>query len=149
MPVLLVRHAKAGSRHQWHDDDDLRPLSAKGQRQAKGLIALLSPFEPRRIMSSPSVRCVQTVEPLAEALGLTVEVADELMEGRGQDAVGFAGKLLGEHVVLCTHGDVIPAILDALVPDLPDPLPCAKGSTWVLEPVAGTKVQASHLPPTS
>src|SRR5262249_55413614 len=64
-PVYLVRHAKAGSREQWRADDDLRPLTTKGWRQAEGLVEAFADRPLASILSSPAVRCVQTVEPLA------------------------------------------------------------------------------------
>jgi phosphohistidine phosphatase SixA len=147
-PLLLIRHAKAGARHQWHGDDGLRPLSGKGQRQAKGLVKALSPFKPEQILSSPSVRCGQTVQPLAEALGLAIDETDDLLEGNIEEGIRLARKLLGSSAALCTHGDIIPAILETLVPGLPEPLLCAKGSTWILER-GNREVHARYIPPTS
>ncbi len=73
--ILLVRHAKAGSRSRWHGDDDLRPLTPAGRRQADELSSLLRLFGPTRVHSASPVRCRQTVEPLAAALG--TDVVDE------------------------------------------------------------------------
>ena len=67
-----------------------------------------APFGVRRVVSSPYVRCVQTVEPLAAALGLEVEQDDRLEEGAGAAA---ADLLSEDGVVCCTHGDVVEAIL--------------------------------------
>ncbi len=101
---ILVRHASAGDRHAWADDDRLRPLDAKGLRQAAEIAAQLRSEDIRRVVSSPYVRCVQTVEPLAAELGLEVEIDDRLAEGAG----GAARPLLAEDgAVACTHGDVI------------------------------------------
>ena len=70
---------------------------------------LLRPLDVRRVVSSPYVRCVETVEPLAAALGVPVEEDDRLAEGAG----GSARELLGEDgVVWCTHGDVVEALVD-------------------------------------
>lgn len=101
---FLVRHASAGERDEWADDDRLRPLDDQGRRQAAELAAVLSSRDVRRVVASPYVRCVQTVEPLAAALGLDVEVDDRLAEG-----AGLAAQVLLEEggVVACTHGDVI------------------------------------------
>ncbi|MGH2977341.1 MAG: SixA phosphatase family protein [Gaiellaceae bacterium] len=84
---VLVRHASAGDRRDWAGDDRLRPLDARGRRQSAALVELLRPLEPRRIVSSPYVRCVQTVEPLAAALGRPVEQDDRLAEGAGRAAL--------------------------------------------------------------
>ena len=79
--LLLIRHAHAGDRARWRGPDDQRPLSEKGWRQARGLVPLLSDDGLARIRSSPSLRCVQTVLPLAEARGLQVEEDPRLHEG--------------------------------------------------------------------
>jgi phosphohistidine phosphatase SixA len=105
---VLLRHASAGHRLDWEHDDHLRPLDARGRRQSTDLVELLRPFGVRRILSSSYVRCVQTVEPLAAALGLEVELDERLKEGEG----GAAAELLREDgVVCCTHGDIVEALL--------------------------------------
>ena len=60
VPLLLVRHARAGNRSKWRGDDRLRPLTRKGTRQAEGLVGLLDQLGPERILSSPFVR--QTID---------------------------------------------------------------------------------------
>jgi phosphohistidine phosphatase SixA len=105
---VLLRHASAGHRLDWEHDDHLRPLDARGRQQSTDLVELLRPFGARRILSSSYVRCVQTVEPLAAALGLEVELDERLKEGEG----GAAAELLREDgVVCCTHGDIVEALL--------------------------------------
>jgi 8-oxo-dGTP diphosphatase len=151
VPLLLVRHAHAGSRKDWHGEDRKRPLSAKGQAQATGLIEMLQPWSPQRVLSSPFRRCVQTVEPLASHSGLEVEPVEGLAEGAGPDAVALVRSLGDDKVALCTHGDVIPEVLVALADedrmDLGPRPRQAKGSVWVLESVAGHFVRATYLPP--
>lgn len=108
MTSVLLRHASAGHRLDWKHDDHLRPLDARGLRQSADLVELLRPFAVRRIVSSPYVRCVQTVEPLAAALGLPVEQDDRLEEGAG---AASAALLREDGVVCCTHGDIVEALL--------------------------------------
>lgn len=108
MTSILLRHASAGHRHDFEHDDHLRPIDARGRRQAEDLVELLRPFEVRRVLSSHYVRCVQTVEPLAEALGLEVELDDRLKEGEG---AGAAPLLKEDGVLCCTHGDIVEALL--------------------------------------
>ena len=108
MTSVLLRHASAGHRLDWEHDDHLRPLDARGLRQSADLVELLRPFAVRRIVSSPYVRCVQTVEPLAAALGLQVEQDDRLEEGAG---AASAALLREDGVVCCTHGDIVEALL--------------------------------------
>jgi phosphohistidine phosphatase SixA len=106
--VFLVRHGSAGKRSKWEGDDRLRPLDEKGRAQAQGLVALLGERGVERILTSPYVRCRETVEPLADALGLPVEERDELAEGASrQTALALVAELAGEPAVLCTHGDVV------------------------------------------
>ena len=131
--ILLVRHAKAGDREKWDAPDDLRPLTAKGEAQAQALVDLLAGYEIDRVLSSPYLRCTQTVAPLAAARGLAVEPCDDLAEGEGEAGVALAHGLLGEprYTVLCSHGDVVEEVLDALGVRRDDYT--RKGATWVLE----------------
>lgn len=117
MTLLIVRHAHAGQRRAWDGDDTTRPLSDLGQRQAKALVNLLAPHQPRTILTSPTVRCRQTVEPLGDKLDVVVEDDDRLFEGAGRSAIQ---SLLDDvarkrTTVLSSHGDVIPALLHELV----------------------------------
>ncbi len=149
--LLLIRHANAGSRKDWSGDDRLRPLSTKGRRQARTLVDQLEPWAPSRVLSSPYRRCMETVKPLADDLGLKVEGVDELAEGAGRRSVELVRSLHDTHVALCTHGDVIPEILVALADedrlDLGPAPRQAKGSTWVLLSHNGRFVEARYLPP--
>ncbi|MGH9124956.1 MAG: SixA phosphatase family protein [Acidimicrobiales bacterium] len=153
MTVLLIRHGHAGRRKEWSGDDKLRPLSAKGRRQARALIVQLEPWVPSRVLSSPYRRCVDTVRPLAEDLGLKVEEVDELAEGASIAAVELVRSLHDSHVALCTHGDVIPEILVTLADedrlDLGPAPRQAKGSTWVLQSLWGRFLEATYVPPHS
>ena len=108
MTSILLRHARAGERAEWEGDDRLRPLDEKGRRQAVEIVPELRRLGARRVVSSPYVRCVETVEPLADALGVTVEQDDRLAEGAGKAARAL---LEEDGVVACTHGDVVEALL--------------------------------------
>ncbi len=151
MTWLLVRHARAGARKGWDGPDIERPLSKKGRRQVDGLVAMLRPFGATRILSSPYVRCIQTVEPLAEKRSLEVEVRSELAEGAPiDDAIALLRHMAGTNAVFCTHGDIIPAVLDTLADkdrvELPENYDCAKGSVWVIEEGEGRALSARYLP---
>src|SRR5258708_5758356 len=90
MAIYLVRHGKAGSRHDWKGPDDERPLSKRGRRQAEALVDVLADRGIEQVFSSPSLRCVETVRPLADKLGLGVELRPELAEGTAEaDIAGF------------------------------------------------------------
>jgi 8-oxo-dGTP diphosphatase len=153
VPVLLIRHAHAGSRKDWAGDDMDRPLSSKGRRQADALVGALEVFAPQRVLSSPYVRCVETVTPLATSLGLPIEPVEALAEGSGLEAVRLVRSLADDKVALCTHGDVIPEVLVALADE--DRLDLglrprqAKGSVWVLEAHGHIFARATYLAPTA
>jgi broad specificity phosphatase PhoE len=150
--VYLVRHAKALDRSTWSEPDHLRPLSKTGYRQAAALPGHFGAVPFQQILSSPLVRCTQTMAPLAEALGLDVEDADELAEGgSGSDALELVLAVAESGpVAACTHGDVLLdalATLRALDVSLPGPLECKKGSTWVLEVEGGSFRKGTYLRP--
>jgi 8-oxo-dGTP diphosphatase len=122
--VYLLRHARAGSRADWAGDDRLRPLDARGRRQADALVIQLAGWELTRILSSPYVRCVETVVPLAEARGLTVEPVDALAEGAGSGAALDLLRGGTAPVAACVHGDLVEDLLGAKL---------KKGATAVLD----------------
>lgn len=149
MTVYVLRHAKAGSRRNWSGDDQQRPLSKPGRRQADTIADGLAGAGITRIVSSPFTRCVQSVEPLAARLGLTVDVSDALAEGAPMaEAVELLDKLAREDAVLCSHGDVIGELLMHLADHgvRLDDFRLEKGSTWVLDCDDGRVVAASYRP---
>lgn len=154
--VHLVRHAAAGSRSKWEGPDLERPLTATGRRQARALADRLGPRVPDRLLSSPYVRCVQTVEPLGDRLGLDVQHAAFLEEGSdGDGMLDFVAELPGAELVMVSHGDVIPEIIDRLrdrgVPltsnDPKGRLDYKKGSDWILTTRHGRVTAATYEPP--
>lgn len=106
MNVVLLRHACAGKRDEWAGDDRLRPLDERGRSQALALVVELRALGIKRALSSPYVRCVETVEPL----GLPVELDERLAEGASRDDANALLQSL-EDAVACTHGDVIELVL--------------------------------------
>jgi 8-oxo-(d)GTP phosphatase len=138
MPLLVVRHARAGKRREWQGDDRLRPLDEKGRRQAAGLVGLLARFDIARITSSSHLRCTQTVEPLSEQRGLPIEERRELEEGASLDETLALLRELGDEAVLCTHGDVLENLFGE---------ERKKGSTCLAELRDGEPVVLEYLPP--
>jgi 8-oxo-dGTP diphosphatase len=111
--MLLVRHGSAGDRAFWEGDDRERPLDEKGVRQAELLVDLLAPYAIERILSSPAVRCLQTVEPLAKARGLSIEPRDELGEELQTSAgAELVRSLADADVAICGHGGLEGALRD-------------------------------------
>ena len=150
-PLYVIRHAKAGSRREWRGSDDRRPLSEPGREQAAGLVGTFAGLDVEAIISSSSLRCIQTVEPLAAARGLSVQTDPVLAEGADPAAaLRFAERHTERPVVLCSHGDVIQGLLQQLqevgVPFGPDPK-LQKGSTWVLLRGRDRWKEARYIPP--
>lgn len=144
--VFIVRHASAGDRDRWGGDDTLRPLDKKGRRQAVGLVGQLPGRGP--VISSPYVRCVETVRPLAEARGVELETTHDLAEGTGLKVLDLI-RSAADGAALCTHGDVLVDLLGVLHRQgvAPGSAKAAKGSTWALE-VDGDRITgASYLAP--
>ena len=138
MTIYLVRHAKAGHRSTWSGPgpDSQRPLSKPGRQQARDLVKRLGAVGATTLLSSPSLRCVQTLEPLAEATGLPIGIDDRLDEGAPYEPVLELLAGLADGAVLCSHGDVIPETIDALVRrglDVRSPADWRKTTVWVLE----------------
>jgi broad specificity phosphatase PhoE len=151
MPLVVVRHAQAGRRSAYKGDDRLRPLTERGRARAEALVPLLSVYRPQRILSSPFVRCCETVQPVAEALGLGVESLDELAEGHGSEAVRLMQTMAGESAVLCTHGDVATALLEDLegqsapAPAGRSTLRLQKGEFWVIQSTGTSLAIVEHV----
>jgi phosphohistidine phosphatase SixA len=149
--LFVVRHADAGSRHAHDGSDDERELTTRGWKQAEGLCDQLADAGITRLLASPSLRCVQTLEPLATKLGLVVEPDQRLAEGNGAGgALELADELRAEPAVLCSHGDVIPDLLDALLrrgTRLEDDLRWQKASTWVFTWHGDELATGAYRPP--
>ncbi len=154
--IHLVRHAKAGDRSGWSGPDHLRPLTEAGQRQARALIDQFANAHFGRIVSSPYVRCLETVVPISAAHMLPIEPHEALAEGAPiADTLHLLAECSVAGAVWCSHGDIIPNLLGHLAATtklLLDPdLRCAKGSTWSLEIDARGHVTTAtyRAPPTA
>jgi phosphohistidine phosphatase SixA len=149
MAIYVVRHAKAGDRAEWEGDDRLRPLTKSGRRQAEELAAWLKKEPIDAILSSPYVRCVQTVEPLADQHKLPIQPRKDLEEGSGGDSLlRMVSEFKGRNIVLCTHGDLVEEFLEQLIEKGLVPRGRAnleKGSTWVVEEAAGKITGARYV----
>ncbi len=106
MSLILLRHASAGKREEWYGGDRLRPLDERGRAQAAALGELLRARGVEHVVSSPYVRCTQTVAPL----GLEIIPDERLAEGAPVEATLTLLREL-DNAVACTHGDVIDAVL--------------------------------------
>jgi 8-oxo-(d)GTP phosphatase len=156
--VVLVRHGRAGQREAYPGDDRLRPLDAKGSRQAAGLARELRVFGPSQVLSAPFTRCEDTVAPLAEFLGLKIDIEPLLGEDTYRDDPAGARQLLvqlataqpdGGAVVACSQGGVIPGVVKSLAgrSDVPTgSVGTPKGAYWYLCFDGRRLVQADPYP---
>jgi len=149
--IHVIRHAHAGSRRQWNGDDRQRPLSPRGRHEAERLAEFFGTVEPlTALLSSPYLRCIQTLEPVAAELGLEITVADWLAEGTAPEQVLGELRDLDPFVALCSHGDVIGDLVGHLASrGLPmnGPLRWAKASVWHLDVAGGRVLSGSYAEP--
>jgi 8-oxo-(d)GTP phosphatase len=152
--LMIVRHAKAGSKQRYKGDDQQRPLDKYGRAQAESLVGTLLAFGARTLYAADRLRCVQTIEPLAEELGVGVSVEPSLTEEAYWENRKQARQRVleiaaaGGSPVICTQGKVIPDLIswwserDGVRPDKSRN---RKGSAWVLSLHEGKLIQADHL----
>ena len=154
--ILYVRHGRAHDREKWSGDDNLRPLDKKGRRQSEMLVPLLAPFGPKRIYSALPDRCQTTVEPLADELGMEVEVDVRFGDAGWEISQVEAQKAFMDVVnqggtsVICTQGNIMPQMIAWLSAQGRLPIDSAitvkKGSVWVLSFHAGELTGADYIP---
>ena len=111
--VLVVRHAEK----EWEDGDP--PLSDAGWERAETLRQVLEESGVSVMFSTQYVRTSQTLEPIADRLGLEIAVHD------AGDSEGLAARILAEHpgevVLVSGHSNTVPEIVAAL--GAPEPAP--------------------------
>lgn len=164
MPLILVRHASAGSKSGWHKDDMARPLDERGRHQAATLTTLLRCFGDSRVLSSPAERCMATVRPFAAAAGQQVAAEPafavpeatakkSVRKAAAQAAACAAANAAAEDrpVVICAHRENLPLILesvcDRLGADTPPGPPLHKAGFWVLHRGNGRLIGAERHHP--
>jgi 8-oxo-(d)GTP phosphatase len=166
VPLILLRHASAGQKGSWPGDDESRPLDARGKMDALVLAGLLSCFAPSaQVLSSPALRCTETVRPYVEGFGGAVEAEAALALSprsghsartvHGDSLAGLAGDLVaaGRPAVLCLHRENLAKALAAACsalgapppPGSPDPLP--KGGFWIVHMAAGELAGLEYYEP--
>lgn len=124
-PLIIVRHAKAKPRSSWTRAEGDRPLAATGLRQAQAVSRLLSAWQPDRVVSSPWVRCVQTVRPYVKSRPVKFKTVDAITERSAKRKPGKARSAVeaqfdkGRPAVLCTHRPVLPVVFEVLARHMP------------------------------
>lgn len=138
VPLIMLRHAKAEPKDEWPGQDDVRPLSARGHRDAEAVGPVLACFAPAAgVFTSPALRCTETVRPYAEAAGVRVQRTDALRiarTGRADWSQFLASVLASERpAILCGHRENLPGLIAGAAAGLgaaapsgcDDPLPTA------------------------
>lgn len=150
--LVLVRHGKAVNRGAWKGTDASRPLTERGVTQAAALVDTITAWAPRRIVSSPAVRCVTTVAPLGAATGITVKrdegISQDAWEAGHDEVRRVVGKRVrsGKSAVLCSHGPVLPEIVREIALATATPLGSYVTDAAGLEPGA---FSVAHLSATN
>ena len=146
--IILVRHAHAGDRSTATGPDYLRTLSERGQLQATQIAEVLAPAEPGYILSSRAARCISTMDPLARAVRREITEVASLFEGSDpRDAWAAIEDIVATSsgtIIACSHGDVIPGIIELLMErglELESPPKIKKGSMTFLG-LDGTEVRS-------
>lgn len=147
--MFLVRHANAGVRSRWKGPDKKRPLTEKGREQANSVAAGLTHHPVTAVLSSPAVRSIQTVEPLAARLELEVVTYKVLSVDTDLDAVrNFLSELEGTGIVISGHREWIGTLIEDLdlrgVP-LHGSRKWPKGSTWIIDYEDGKPIEGRYL----
>jgi phosphohistidine phosphatase SixA len=149
--LYLVRHAKAGSRSNFRGDDRMRPLSPAGYLQAQLLADRLVAEGVKSFVSSPFLRCIETLQPTARAVVAEIAIDERLGEGRSAFEVIELLEGAADCTAACSHGDVIPETIAALERrgcEITSPPDWRKGSVWVLDRAAdGGFAKAWAWPP--
>jgi 8-oxo-dGTP diphosphatase len=139
-PLLILRHSKALPRKRWDAPDPDRPLEPKGIAQSDRLAVLLACFGIERVISSDSLRCIDTVRPFATAARAHLELEPRVTEEAHDGAAAGAGDAVRELLadprpsVLCSHRPVLPTLFEAL-------------GTLPASPFTGRSVLGSTLSP--
>ena len=147
---VLVRHADAGRREAWAGDDGLRELTRIGHKQADDLAVRIGGMPILRVLSSPALRCQQTVTPLANELSIRVELCSLLGPDADPDRLlRFLQAAETENAVVCTHRETLIGLFDRLMPGGPAEVagaaPMAMAAAWILQGGAGGPHRLRHL----
>jgi phosphohistidine phosphatase SixA len=140
---VLVRHADALAKKTWPGPDTDRPLSPLGHQQSVHLVEALGDVALSGLFSSPTVRCRQTLEPLAVARGLPIVDDPRLARDAPVGALLSALGRCDDGALWCTHGEVFDQLAAAATNHgaarfLPT-AKTAKGGLWIVHSDRGPR----------
>lgn len=114
--LVVLRHGKAAPRSADLPDVE-RPLTSVGAQQAKQVLPVLAAYGVGRVVSSPALRCAQTVEPYAYSISTFIEIDERLSEQTDANQVQRSVESMldrGRPVVLCSHRPTLPWIFQSI-----------------------------------
>jgi 8-oxo-dGTP pyrophosphatase MutT (NUDIX family)/phosphohistidine phosphatase SixA len=126
MPFVVLRHTKSLERESWDGPDALRPLNDRGSRDARELVAPFAALGLTRVVTSDSVRCVDSVQPYVDTIGVSLEVEPALSEEAytvqplGAEKLTRALLADGARTLVCSHRPVLPEVIAAATEQAPD-----------------------------
>jgi len=153
--IIVLRHAKALARSEWKGADTARPLASRGTRQAERIVPTLRAWAPRRIVSSPAVRCASTVGPLARAARRKVHYEPGISQDAWDDGMADVPRIIAKRVesaktaIVCSHRPVLPDILREVSYAVGTPMGDRIRDAASLEPAAFSIVHLSVAHPSA
>lgn len=118
--VIVLRHAPATSRLGWFGSDGQRTLTEEGHRVAQRLVPFLNVFGPKRLITSPWTRCIDTVAPFAKKKKLKLIERGQLTERKNKDRPRATENTVRDEIfesknsLICSHRPALPSILDEI-----------------------------------
>ncbi|HVF92375.1 MAG TPA: phosphoglycerate mutase family protein [Blastocatellia bacterium] len=118
--VMIVRHAEKAA------DTDDTPLSEAGARRAQALVRVAEAAGVDAIYSSQFKRNHDTVQPVADRLGIAVTEAPVNLDAPGDYGARLARQIMQEHsgrtVLVVGHRNTIQALVESLSGKAVDPI---------------------------
>lgn len=112
---VLIPHEAAGVERADDPVDDWRGLTTLGHRRAHRLVEHLREVRIDQVLSSPTLRCRQTVVPLAEDRGQNIEPVLALATGADLAPImGIIDDPLTANAALCADPSTIELLLDRM-----------------------------------
>jgi 8-oxo-dGTP diphosphatase len=117
LTLEIFIHMDAVDRNAWQGPADDRPLTPLGERQSEHIAEELRREPVQAIYSSQALRCRASLAALSRRLSLPVQVLSEFQD-TAEKALGALEEIHSavpdSRAVLCSYGDVVPALLTYL-----------------------------------
>lgn len=161
--LVLVRHGQALKRSQWKKgkgSEETRPLTKRGETQAKHLVPILGAYGIEHLITSPWKRCASTLDPYATATRLKLDKRDELTEAAHEKKPKKVATIVDDELAhrdvpaaMCVHRPTMPTVLGvvtkrapyAILKRVPDKDPWLKPGELLVAHVAQARGKAARL----